>query len=117
MAAPRSLKGAWTLCHWAIKEYFARHPNGKPGSLSNSFPGRPVPPEIAPEHRDKPSYDKRLLDVNQLSEYLSLPKATIYTWVSLRRIPPGAIVRLGRSLRFDRKVIDSWVEEHKTQRG
>lgn len=51
----------------------------------------------------------RLLDVNELSEYLSLPTSTIYTWVSLGRIP--GVVRLGRALRFDRLEIDRWVEK------
>lgn len=50
---------------------------------------------------------KRLLTVDELSDYLSLPKATIYTWVSLRRIP--GVVRLGRALRFDKRDVDEWV--------
>lgn len=55
----------------------------------------------------------RLLNVQELSEYLSLPSATIYTWVSLGRIP--GVVRLGRALRFDRGEIDGWVESMKTK--
>ena len=51
----------------------------------------------------------RLLSVPGLSKYLSIPKATIYTWVSLGRIPSNAIIRLGRSLKFDRRGIDEWI--------
>lgn len=58
--------------------------------------------------------DRRLLDVSGLSDYLALPRATIYTWVSMGKIPGEAIVRLGRALRFDRQAIDQWVERQKT---
>ncbi|MBI4057067.1 MAG: helix-turn-helix domain-containing protein [Elusimicrobia bacterium] len=46
-----------------------------------------------------------------MAQYLSLPKATIYTWVSLRKIP--GVVKLGRSLRFDLEVVDRWVKERR----
>lgn len=59
---------------------------------------------------------KKLLDIEGLSKYLSMPKATIYTWVSMRRIPAQAIVRLGRALRFDRIEIDRWVESQRASR-
>lgn len=65
------------------------------------------------ERKDEVPTGKRLLDVDGLSNYLSLPKATIYTWVSLRRIPERAVIRLGRTLRFDLKEIDAWVEQQK----
>lgn len=59
---------------------------------------------------------RKLLDIDGLSKYLSMPKATIYTWVSLRKIPAQAIVRLGRALRFDRVEIDRWVESSRASR-
>lgn len=65
------------------------------------------------ERKDEAPIRRRLLDVDGLSSYLSLPKATIYTWVSLRKIPERAIIRLGRTLRFDLKEIDAWVEQQK----
>ena len=52
--------------------------------------------------------EARLLNVKQLSSYLSTPVSTIYTMVSRGRIP--GVVRLGRALRFDRTEIDRWVE-------
>lgn len=53
--------------------------------------------------------EKKLLNVEELSGYLSLPKPTIYTWVCLGKIPPGCVVRLGRALRFEVQEIDRWV--------
>lgn len=42
--------------------------------------------------------EKTLIDVNELSRRLSIPKGTLYNWVYLRRIP---FIKAGRSLRFD----------------
>lgn len=39
-----------------------------------------------------------LIDINELSRRLSIPKGTLYNWVYLRRIP---FIKAGRSLRFD----------------
>jgi excisionase family DNA binding protein len=52
---------------------------------------------------------KRLMSVRELSEYLSMPVATIYTYVSLGRIPSGCIKRIGRALRFEVAEIDGWI--------
>lgn len=57
--------------------------------------------------------EPRLLNIRQLSDYLAMPVATIYTWVCLRRVPAACIVRLGRSLRFDREAVDRWIEEQR----
>jgi len=40
----------------------------------------------------------RLIDINELSSRLSIPKGTLYNWVYLRRIP---FIKAGRSLRFN----------------
>jgi len=56
--------------------------------------------------------ENRLLSVDELSAYPSLPKPTIYTWVSLRRIP--GVVKLGRALRFEKAAVDRWVEAGKS---
>ncbi len=48
---------------------------------------------------------KSLVDINELSRRLSIPKGTLYNWVYLRRIP---FIKAGRSLRFDaQEVIQS----------
>ncbi len=51
--------------------------------------------------------NQRLLNVSELSEYLGLPKNTIYAWVSQRRIP---FVKCGRLTRFDLQKIEQWIE-------
>jgi excisionase family DNA binding protein len=53
--------------------------------------------------------NRRLLSVTELSEYLGLPKNTIYCWVSQRRIP---FVKCGRLTRFDLQKIEKWIEEN-----
>ena len=40
----------------------------------------------------------RLIDIDELSDRLSIPKGTLYNWVYLRRIP---FIKAGRCLRFD----------------
>jgi hypothetical protein len=42
--------------------------------------------------------NSRLIDINELSTRISIPKGTLYNLVYLRRIP---FVKRGRSLRFD----------------
>jgi excisionase family DNA binding protein len=41
---------------------------------------------------------QRLIDINELSGLLSIPKGTLYNWCYLHRIP---FIKAGRSLRFD----------------
>lgn len=85
-----------------VRQYQRKH------NLSANF--RPISQPAVAQVADGGSSPKpRLLDVDGLSKYLSLPKGTIYTWVSLRRFPEKSIVRLGRSLRFDLQVIDDWI--------
>jgi excisionase family DNA binding protein len=53
--------------------------------------------------------DRRLLNVEELSELTGLSKNTIYCWVSQRRIP---FVKCGRLTKFDLEKIEKWIEEH-----
>jgi len=43
-----------------------------------------------------------LIDINELSRRLSIPKGTLYNLVYLRQIP---FVKRGRSLRFDHEEV------------
>jgi len=52
--------------------------------------------------------NKRLININELSEYIGLSISTIYSWVSQRRIP---FVKCGRLTKFDLQRIDEWIEE------
>lgn len=92
-----------------VREYQRRH------NLSANF-GPISQPEAASVAGGSSSPKPRLLDVDGLAKYLSLPKSTIYTWVSLRRFPEKSIVRLGRSLRFDLVEIDGWIAAQREKR-
>jgi len=48
------------------------------------------------------------LTVDELSQYIKIPKPTIYMLLSKRRIP-GA--KVGRQWRFNKDAIDAWMEE------
>jgi len=52
---------------------------------------------------------RRLLSIDETSEYLGLAPTTLYKMVNRRQIP---YVKVGRLLRFDRRLIDGWLEEH-----
>ena len=53
--------------------------------------------------------NKRLININELSEYIGLSISAIYSWVSQRRIP---FVKCGRLTKFDLQRIDEWIEEN-----
>lgn len=61
------------------------------------------------QHNEGEGLKPRLLDVEGLSRYIAMPKASIYTYVSLGKIPASCIRRIGRALKFDREAIDAWV--------
>lgn len=53
-----------------------------------------------------------ILTIDQAAEYLSIPKATLYTWRT-RRVGFGPrAVKLGGCLRYRRTDLDAWVAEH-----
>ena len=52
--------------------------------------------------------NKRLININELSQYIGLSTSTIYSWVSQRRIP---FVKCGRLTKFDLQRIDDWIKE------
>lgn len=51
----------------------------------------------------------RLLNVNQVAEYIGVSIHTLYTMVSQRRIP---FVKVGRLTKFDRHALDAWIRQH-----
>jgi len=65
--------------------------------------------------RRKP--ERRLVAVKELSLYLSMPVASIYTYVHSGKIPRRCIVRLSRALRFDLAEIDKWIEAERRGRS
>jgi excisionase family DNA binding protein len=49
--------------------------------------------------------EKRLLSVDEVADYLKIPKSTLYKMCSEREIP---CAKIGKHWRFDKKVIDEW---------
>jgi len=52
----------------------------------------------------------RLIDVDELAEYLKLKKQTIYNWLSQGRISG---IKVGGVWRFDRKEVDDWLKSNR----
>jgi len=50
---------------------------------------------------------RRLININELAELTGLSVHTLYTWVSMKRIP---YVKIGRLTKFDLKVIEGWID-------
>jgi len=54
----------------------------------------------------------KILNIDQLAEYLGRPKSTIYEWVNQKKIP---YFKLGKLLMFDQADIDKWLESKKVE--
>ena len=99
------------LAHWLVEEYQRKRGAALVPVLRAGH--QPDTPQLA---NANDSAERKLLDIEGLSRYLSMPKSTIYSWVSLKKFPPKIVVRLGRALRFDRDEIDVWIEQQKADR-
>lgn len=51
---------------------------------------------------------RRLLTIQEVSEYTGLATSTLYTMVSQRRIP---YVKVGRLTKFDVTLLDQWIKQ------
>lgn len=49
----------------------------------------------------------RLLDIDELADYLRLKRQTIYNWLHQGKISG---IKMGGVWRFDRKEIDEWLQ-------
>ncbi|MFC1804226.1 helix-turn-helix domain-containing protein [Candidatus Omnitrophota bacterium] len=52
----------------------------------------------------------RLMDIDELADYLRLQKQTLYNWLHQGKISG---IKLGGVWRFDRKDIDSWLKSRR----
>ena len=50
---------------------------------------------------------KRLIDVDELADYLRLKKQTIYNWLHQGKISG---IKVGGVWRFDRREVDIWLK-------
>jgi excisionase family DNA binding protein len=53
-----------------------------------------------------------ILTIDQAAAYLSIPKATLYTWRTRRTGFGPPAVKLGGCLRYRRSDLDAWVADH-----
>lgn len=51
----------------------------------------------------------RLMDIEELADYLRLQKQTIYNWLNQKKISG---IKVGGVWRFDRKSVDRWLKSH-----
>ena len=56
--------------------------------------------------------EKRLLNINEASEYLGVTKGTLYVWACHRRVP---YVKIGRLTKFDLKDLERWINARKVE--
>ena len=54
----------------------------------------------------------RLIDIDELADYLKLKKQTIYNWLHQRKISG---IKVGGVWRFDRRDVDSWLKSRRRQ--
>lgn len=50
------------------------------------------------------------MSVDELAQYLSLKRQTIYNWLHQKKISG---IKIGKVWRFDKDEIVKWVKEHK----
>jgi excisionase family DNA binding protein len=53
----------------------------------------------------------RLINIEELAEYLRLQKQTIYNWLNQGKISG---IKVGGVWRFDQKEIDDWLRSRRT---
>ena len=52
----------------------------------------------------------KLIDIDELADYLRLKKQTIYNWLHVGKISG---IKVGGVWRFDRKEIDAWLKSRR----
>ena len=55
---------------------------------------------------------KEFLNVDDLSEYLSIKKSTVYSLAESGDLP---CFKIGRLIRFRRDEVETWIEEHRKE--
>lgn len=52
----------------------------------------------------------KLIDIDELADYLKLKKQTIYNWLNQKKISG---MKVGGVWRFDRREIDAWLKSRR----
>ncbi len=56
------------------------------------------------------SIERRFLGINDFSDYLGVPKGTLYVWVCQKKIP---YLKIGKLVKFDLHEIEPWLKERR----
>lgn len=54
--------------------------------------------------------EKRFIGIKECSQYLDVPIGTLYSWISLKKIPYH---KFGKSVKFDLKDLEIWIKKRK----
>lgn len=54
--------------------------------------------------------EKRFIGIKECSEYLGVKVSTLYSWVSMKKIP---YVKMGGLVRFDLRELEVWIKKRK----
>ena len=54
-----------------------------------------------------------LMDFNETKRYLKISRATLYRWVTGKKIPA---IKMGRQWRFNKERINKWLKDHENIR-
>jgi excisionase family DNA binding protein len=65
--------------------------------------------------RDEESDSARLWTVNELAQYLQIPRDTLYQWRQRGEGPPA--VRLGKHLRYRPEAVQAWLKSQEEDSG
>lgn len=52
----------------------------------------------------------KLMDIDELADYLRLKKQTIYNWLNQRKISG---IKVGGVWRFERREVDAWLKSRR----
>ena len=55
----------------------------------------------------------RIMNLEEVAEYLRVKPQTIYTWAQEKKIPAA---KLGKEWRFKKSIIDRWFNQHIDER-
>ena len=52
--------------------------------------------------------ERRYFNINELSDYIGIPKGTLYVWACHKKIP---YLKVGKLLKFDLREIEEWLKD------
>ena len=57
--------------------------------------------------------DDPFLTIDEVSRYISVPRATLYSWRSRRRGFGPPAIKMGGILRYRKSDVDAWIDKHR----